>query len=231
MNLLGTDLVEALNVDLNGAWSSTHFTKFARKSMKICRRWKLDVGSWTEDNARWEVQRFCGTEEEVQGGVSHCREAARRSAPLSPPRISSNTNPPEHPEYIDLSLHRQGDHRVQNTQNTKVSDILIFSPLYTWKVATLSVKSISFPQCADVFDPPLRCSLFLLNCPTVLSFYDTNPSIALDFVETAPTPQPTECPLLNTMPPRLFNSSRPVSSSLQLHPNFFPTSTWVMIIN
>ena len=58
------------------------------------------------------MQRFCGTEEEVQGGVSHCREAARRSAPLSPPRISSNTNPPEHPEYIDLSLHRQGDHSV-----------------------------------------------------------------------------------------------------------------------
>ena len=91
----------------------------------------METRCWILDGRQWQMRsaKILWTEEEVQGGVSHCREAARRSAPLSPPRISSNTNPPEHPEYIDLSLHRQGDHRVQNTQNTEVSDILIISLL------------------------------------------------------------------------------------------------------
>ena len=95
------------------------------------------------------------------------------------------------------------------------------------------------------FDQPLCCSLFLLNCPTVLSFYDAKPRPGLPSTSLKQHQHLNQCPLLNTLDhcrrpsgrifgPRLplFDHHRHCSIfPLQLHPTFLSAFNWVMIIN
>ena len=93
-----------------------------------------------------------------------------------------------------------------------------------------------------IFDPPLRRSLFLLNCPTVLSFYDTKPSPGLPSTSlklhqhlNQPVPQ-HRCPanlfknLFGDEKGSFLTTDRFIFPLL-LHPTFLPTLNWVMIIN
>ena len=93
--------------------------------------------------------------------------------------------------------------------------------------------------CIVIFDPPLRCSLFLLNCPTVLSFYDTKPSPGLPSTSLKlhqHLDQPTHSS--NHPTKTLFGADRGhfltaarFIFALRLHPSFLHTFNWVMIIN
>ena len=93
--------------------------------------------------------------------------------------------------------------------------------------------------CIVIFDPPSRCSLFLLNCPTVLSFYDTKPSPGLPSTSLKlhqHLDQPTHSS--NHPTKTLFGADRGhfltaarFIFALRLHPSFLHTFNWVMIIN
>ena len=92
--------------------------------------------------------------------------------------------------------------------------------------------------CIVIFDPPLRCSLFLLNCPTVLSFYDTKPSPGLPSTSLKlhqHLDQPTHS---SNHPTKAFWADRGhfltaarFIFALRLHPSFLHAFNWVMIIN
>ena len=96
-----------------------------------------------------------------------------------------------------------------------------------------------------IFDQPLCCSLFLLNCPTVLSFYDAKPRPGLPSTSLKQHQHLNQCPLLNTLDHcrrpsgRIFGPRLPLFDHhrycsifpLQLHPTFLSAFNWVMIIN